>query len=135
MEDFYYRDWYDYLRSGGAQSHRDLEVYKVIKNFCAENPNPSESDVNEISDQLGIRSEILWKFIRVFNEEKIMDKIDKYLGDACGAHHGKKKKKKMKEDVNEGYTSRELDILDQDQMVNAQFRGYSGNTKWIGLNG
>lgn len=67
-------------------------------------------------------------------------RLAKYIDEMCGADHSKGKKKRkrkgMDEDqIQEGYTSNELGNLDNDQMVNAQFRDFNGNsTKWLGLN-
>ena len=40
-----------------------------------------------------------------------------------------------KDNIDEGYTSNELDRLDNEGMINAQFRDDGSNsTKWLGLN-
>ena len=40
-----------------------------------------------------------------------------------------------KDNIDEGYTSNELDRLDNGGMINAQFRDDGNNsTKWLGLN-
>ncbi len=54
----------------------------------------------------------------------------KNFTEACGDHKKKKKKK-----MDEGYTSNELDRLNNNWLINAQFRDDDGNaSKWLGLN-